>query len=383
MRLKKNKNNFFFHPFEITFSGFSNSGKTTLISKLTEKLSSQFDIGYLKHDAHKFDMDKKGKDTDIISNCGAKTVLINDQSHFAHLQKAQLEQIDVTFKMQDMDILFIEGHKLSKLPKMLFIPNDQNRSELIDLVNKSEISEILGIISDNTDDPFEGKYPFFQRDETERIINFILDRFKNLQPTKLNGLVLTGGKSERMNQDKGSLTYHGHQNQIDFSTELLEGFCDEVYVSCRTDQSSEPFLKDHNLLFDSFPSAGPTTGILSAQYLDKTSAWLVLACDLPYLDKETIQLLIEKRNPYKLATAFMNPKRNWPEPLCTIYEPKSYQKLIQYFSINKPCPRKVLFNSNIEQLQLENTKALDNVNTTKEKQEALSFLNTKKGKHEG
>jgi molybdopterin-guanine dinucleotide biosynthesis protein A len=382
MRLKRTRNNYFFHPFEIYFGGNSNSGKTTLIAKLTEKLSDQFDIGYFKHNAHKIHMDKDGKDTDTISKCGAQSILINDQNQFAHINRSELEQIDVSNKMQDMDIVFIEGHKHSTIPKILLITSDQDQDEIIDLVNRSEITEILAIVSETSQDLFEGRFPFFNKNEIENIIDFILDRFRSLQPTKINGLVLTGGRSERMNQDKGSLAYHGKKNQIEYSKELLEGLCDEVYISCRTEQSTEPFLKDHKLLFDSFPSSGPTSGILSAQYFDQSAAWLILACDLPYLDKGTIKSLIKNRNPYKLATAFMNIRKNWPEPLCAIYEPKSYRKLMQYFSNNTSCPRKFLFNSNIKTLRLENAKALDNVNTPHEKDEALVFLNNKKGSHE-
>ncbi len=380
MRLRKNKNDSFFHPFEIAFCGFSNSGKTTLISKIIKNLSREFDIGYLKHDAHKFQMDKPGKDTATMSDSGAKSVLINDEAHFANIEHSSLEQFDVMMKMSDMDFLFIEGHKFSKLPKLVLLSSQSNFDETIKLIKEGEISDVMGIITDieNAEEIFENKYPIFNRDNIDSISNFILSYFKEKMPTKINGLILTGGKSERMKEDKGALNYHGEQNQIEHSQELLSSICDEVYVSCRKDQLSEPFLKNQKTITDSFPSVGPTTGILSAQFFDPNAAWLVLACDLPYLNLETIEHLKKNRNSFKLATAFINPKRNWPEPLCTIYEPKSYQKLMKYFSVNKPCPRKVLFNSNIESLEMITLNALDNVNTPKEREEALEYIN--KGK---
>jgi molybdopterin-guanine dinucleotide biosynthesis protein MobB len=370
MRLKKNNNNFFFHPFEMSFCGFSDSGKTTLISRLTRDLSSKFDIGFLKHDAHNFEMDKSGKDTYEISISGAKSILINDKKHYAHINKKQLEQIDIATNMQDMDILFVEDHIESPLPKLVFISKSESPDKIITLINDNKITDIEGIISDDSNDPFNGKYPFFNIDKSDQISSFILNYFNSKIPVKINGLVLSGGKSIRMNEDKGALTYHNGENQVERTKKLLDNYCDEVYVSCRADQTSSDHLKGHNLLIDAFPSVGPTTGIISAQYENQSIAWLVVACDLPYLTEETIANLIAKRNPFKLATAYHNKDKNWPEPLCTIYEPKSYQKLLQYFSANKPCPRKVLFNSNIESIELIDHKALRNINTPKEKTKA-------------
>jgi molybdopterin-guanine dinucleotide biosynthesis protein MobB len=376
MRLKQNKNESFFHQFEVAFCGFSNSGKTTLISKLITKLADDFDIGFLKHDAHKFTMDHTGKDTHVMREAGAKSVLINDEKHFANIQDNELEQFDVQMNMIDMDLLFIEGHKFSKLPKFVLIAKDDNYDAIIDHIDKNEITDIVAVISEETLDPFNGKYPFFNREEINQIASFILELFHKKIPKTIKGLILTGGKSERMKEDKGALSYHGELSQIDYSKSLLSGVCDEVFVSCRESQKDLDFLKKQNLLFDSFPSVGPATGILSAQFLDPNCAWIVLACDLPYLDKLTIVDLVNNRNPFKNATCFLNPKRKWPEPLCTIYEPKSYQKLMQYFSINKPCPRKVLFNSNINALNLINETALDNVNTPSEKEQAFRLIKT-------
>ena len=376
MRLKKDRNNSIFHSFEIAFCGYSKSGKTSLISKLVKELRSEFDIGYLKHDAHKFEVDHPGKDTHTISSCGAKVVLINDSNHFAKIDYSELEQIDVRSAVVDTDFLFIEGHKHSQLPKFIVIANDANREKIINEISNGSITDVVAIISESDIDPLEGQFPFFQRDETLQIKAFILEHFSKLIPSTINGLILTGGKSERMNLDKGAIEYHQGISQIEYTKNLLSPYCNDIYISCREDQSELDFLQGHNLLFDSFPSVGPSTGILSAQFFDQSSAWIVIACDLPYLEKDTIAQLIQSRNPFKLATCFLNPKKNWPEPLCAIYEPKSYLKLMQYFAQNRPCPRKVLFNSNIQSLTLTNQNALENVNTPIESELAIKHINS-------
>ena len=52
------KNGYMFHAFEIAVCGYANSGKTTLITRLIESLSLEFDIGYIKYNVNKFDIDR-------------------------------------------------------------------------------------------------------------------------------------------------------------------------------------------------------------------------------------------------------------------------------------------------------------------------------------
>ena len=115
-------------------------------------------------------------------------------------------------------------------------------------------------------------------------------------------------------------------------------------------------------------------GILSAQKTYPNVAWLVVACDLPFINTETLKDLIEGRNPFKDATCYLNPEKKWPEPLCTIYEPKSYTRLLQFLALGYSCPRKALFNSNINSLELSNKKALENINYPEEFENAMGEI---------
>ena len=64
-----------------------------------------------------------------------------------------------------------------------------------------------------------------------------------------------------------------------------------------------------------------------------------------------MKLLLEKRNPAKVATAVKGKGKQFPEPLMvTIYEPKSYPVLLQYLAQGYSCPRKMLINSEVLKL---------------------------------
>ena len=59
------------HPFQVAFCGFSNSGKTTLMSRLVSSLKNRYAIGYYKHGCHHLDIDREGKDSSVVRESGA------------------------------------------------------------------------------------------------------------------------------------------------------------------------------------------------------------------------------------------------------------------------------------------------------------------------
>jgi molybdopterin-guanine dinucleotide biosynthesis protein A len=212
--------------------------------------------------------------------------------------------------------------------------------------------------------------PTFYYNQKAQIIAFIED-FMQANLPKLNGLVLMGGKSTRMGKDKGMLDYHG-KPQREYVYDLLSGFCEEVYYSGRAEQ----FAKENtNKIEDRFVNLGPMGGILSAMMSQPELAWLVVACDLPFIDKNTLGFLIQNRNPAKIATAFLDSQEQFPEPLVAIWEPKSYLTLYQFLSQGYSCPRKVLINSEIHLIKVPDNKALTNANEPKDYENAKKELN--------
>ncbi|WP_278354144.1 NTP transferase domain-containing protein [Chryseobacterium gleum] len=189
---------------------------------------------------------------------------------------------------------------------------------------------------------------------------------------KLNGLVLAGGKSQRMGNPKDKINWHGKEQRY-FAADLLTPFCDEVFISCRQDQL-ENFDPNYNALTDTFLNMGPFGGILSALRSKRDTAWLVVACDLPLLDEKSLEFLIENRNIEKAATTYESPFDGLPEPLITIWEPKSYPLLLNFLGSGITCPRKVLINSDTLILKPGNPDSLMNVNTPEDREKAQEIL---------
>lgn len=184
--------------------------------------------------------------------------------------------------------------------------------------------------------------------------------------TGLYGLILCGGRSLRMQQDKSQLDYHGLP-QWQYLYQLLQPLTEKVFLSCRADQQLNTELP---VIFDSVGDAGPATGILSAYKAFPDRAWLVLACDLPLISAQSLDLLMASRDTNKEATAFISSFKQSPEPLMTIWETKGLQRL----DLEKGCPRKTLLKADIA--LIENPFAIEqfNANTPLERDEAIKVI---------
>ena len=181
----------------------------------------------------------------------------------------------------------------------------------------------------------------------------------------LFGLVLAGGASTRMRTDKAALQYHG-QPQLHWAFELVSKFCAATFVSVRPDQRDDAARAGRPQIVDRQPGIGPIAGISAALLEHPKAAWLVLACDLPFLTERTLQHLIAHRDPQKIATAYRSAHDSLPEPLCAIWEPAAREPVLAYIAGGKQCPRKFLINSDTALLDLPERQALDNVNTVEE-----------------
>jgi molybdopterin-guanine dinucleotide biosynthesis protein A len=171
----------------------------------------------------------------------------------------------------------------------------------------------------------------------------------------LNGLILAGGRSTRMEQDKGLINYHGKPQQ-EYLVDLLKPYCKEIFISSKEN-------KKQNTITDHFDLDSPLNGILSAFHFDPAVAWLTVPVDMPHLNSKAIEFLLRHRDPKKVATCFFDSDGKLPEPLVTIWEAKSKPLLFDYYNSGGFSPRKFLEENDVQLLQAPDPKILQNINT--------------------
>lgn len=154
-----------------TFAGFSGSGKTTLAIKVIESLSSKgYKVAALKHDGHKFQMDKEGKDTFRLKAAGAKTIAISSSEKYALISESDHR---LSFKElmailpTGIDIIVGEGFKDNDIPKIIVHRKDNGKERVC-----ANDSFVLAVA---TDDPiiFADIKNIFDINDSEKIVKFL------------------------------------------------------------------------------------------------------------------------------------------------------------------------------------------------------------------
>ena len=272
------------------------------------------------------------------------------------------------------DLILVNGNHFTGSAQVVFIHPKKKDSLERKLDRLTNVRLILKMAEDDL--VYEFLDPFINENTQTLCIDDsaeLRDWFEaQLETTvaPLHGLVLAGGKSQRLGHDKTVIDYHGEEHWS-YLAKTLSDSCDQVFVSKRPDQDSRE--SQYEELDDAFVGLGPFGGILTAFKHAPNNAWLVVASDLPFAS-EAIDALIAQRNPSKVATAFHNPDTDFPDPLMTIWEPRAYPVLLNFLAQGYSCPRKALINSDIQEVEVEDERWLLNVNTEDDLKRAMEEL---------
>jgi molybdopterin-guanine dinucleotide biosynthesis protein A len=280
----------------------------------------------------------------------------------------------------EADLVLVNGNHQQAKAQVVIIDLNKEASLQKRMAQLTNVQLIL--LADNVSDVFDfvkeaipnwQEIPAYRLNAIEKIIDFFADKMQQAKPV-LNGLVLAGGKSVRMGFDKGAVNWYDKEQRYHMA-DMLKPLCNEVFISRNSEK--QDIDVNYPSITDTFINLGPYSGILSAFREKPDNAWLVVACDLPLLDAGTLNYLVANRDTSAIATAFHSETSEFPEPLITIWEPKSYPVLLSYLAQGYSCPRKVLINSAPKLLKVPNAGALTNVNTPEDLEKIKEILHPK------
>jgi molybdopterin-guanine dinucleotide biosynthesis protein A len=356
---KRNNDNF--APNEISFLGTNCNTISDLVSKVSQKLA-HFKLAY-------FDASHSKN----IAQNNVSEYVFHHQGNLQITTSGSINKYQQRLDFAQFDFVFINGNHYRGAKQILILDATKEASVLKRIEQLDAVQFVIKLTKDTKCFPFlEEKYPNINHlvtytiDQVDQIASHIRTLVEERIPS-VKGLVLIGGKSTRMGQDKASLDYFG-KPQKESAKELLENHHLATFYSVQN--ASEK--KDE--ISDKFYNLGPFGGICSAFQKDPNAAWFVLATDVPFVNEEIIQLLLKYRNPSKVATAVKGKGNDFVEPLITIYEPKAYPLLLQYMAQGYSCPRKMLINSDVEIVEVD-PYFIQNINKPEEFEMAKRELN--------
>jgi len=210
--------------------------------------------------------------------------------------------------------------------------------------------------------------PRFHRDEIDLIYRFIKDHFQSCT-CPLYGAVFIGGQSRRMGKPKFSLSYNG-QSETERIAKMLSQVCQKVFLSARADQDLDILSDRLNFerINDEHYGMGPVGGLatLMGRFPDK--AWLISACDLPFMREENFKSILKERDPLRYGTCYSQKGRQGVEPMCAIYEPKFILPLFEAMSHRELSLSRIIDDVEFKRVKVpeERRHNFTNVNTLEE-----------------
>ncbi len=95
-----------------SFVAYSGTGKTSLLEQLVPILKGKgLRVAVIKHDAHDFEVDKKGKDSWRMTRAGADVCVVCSPTHAAIMENRPRSVEELLGLITDVDIILTEGYK--------------------------------------------------------------------------------------------------------------------------------------------------------------------------------------------------------------------------------------------------------------------------------
>lgn len=148
----------------------------------------------------------------------------------------------------------------------------------------------------------------------------------------LAGLILAGGKSSRMGQDKALIPWDGVP-LLQRVTKVAAECCQEVYILTPWPERYQAILSAENYQFivESNPGQGPLVALAQALAEIPTEWVLVLACDMPLLQVEIIRDWTNQLNniPGSILATVPQQESIW-QPTCGFYRREALAELQEF-----------------------------------------------------
>lgn len=154
-------------PPAVAFSAFSGTGKTTLIERLIPAIMARgLSLGVMKHDAHRFEIDKPGKDSYRFSRAGALITAIGSPEMTAFVERRPLSPREIIARMRGVDLVLIEGYSGFGCPAIGLERMATGKGL------RGDANSFAAIVTDGETWP---GIPCFGYDDIEVLTDFILD----------------------------------------------------------------------------------------------------------------------------------------------------------------------------------------------------------------
>ena len=184
----------------------------------------------------------------------------------------------------------------------------------------------------------------------------------------LGCVVLAGGKSSRMGQDKALLSYQGG-SFLERICQTLDDFTDKYIARGPYEVSPKGLDEEWKIIGDHFPEKGPMGGLEAALSSCESKALFVTTCDMPLLQKSLVDAICREYSD-DLDALVVQTTNGRIHPLCGVYHTRVLPVIRQMLEKDNCRLMGLLDQLQVCYLQLDDkmAKQVTNVNTREDLQ---------------
>lgn len=157
----------------VLISGYSNSGKTTVIQEIIKALKiKEYKVATVKHHHSGKIKIQEGTDSSKHLIAGADITVVSSDENYLRIENLKKEKslADIISEINDVDLILVEGYKKENFPKI-----EVYRSELKNDRLNNEKGNIIGVVSDI--EISDENIPSFRFNQIDKLTDFIEKNF--------------------------------------------------------------------------------------------------------------------------------------------------------------------------------------------------------------
>jgi len=191
----------------------------------------------------------------------------------------------------------------------------------------------------------------------------------------MDALILAGGENRRFQSHKGLAEIKGRR-LIDSTAELLKKYFTTVYISTNTPEIF--FYLGLPMIGDVVEQRGPMVGIYSSLVCTKATELFVVACDMPFIKAEVVELITGRYHGQEVLLPMFQRR---PQPLLGIYSHHVAAVMKERIGHNRKALWDLLQEVTVEYINEQDIEAADpegrsfvNINTLEEYKDLIIHI---------
>ena len=191
-----------------------------------------------------------------------------------------------------------------------------------------------------------------------------------MRPSNSIAVILAGGKSSRMQQDKALLPFGGYSSLAEFQYKRLSKIFSKVYISSKKNK----FNFEVDVIEDRYKGSSPLVALVSIfEEIEEVEEVFLLSVDAPFVNEKVIDRLYKNNRLVDVAVAQSN---NGLEPLCAIYHRSSLVEAKRALEANQHRIQSLFEKLNVKKVKIEDLSAFINLNYPSEYETAQKRWHT-------